>query len=164
MGSKKPKTQTAPSKPMLRVVAVHRNVTDRLDEWSGDFKWSTVAARFEAILVSLEAGDVGKAQLLMKAMLRYPPIRNGGGVLEYGKVQRGGAPRVFVLNKFDSFFFVAAGLEEGNTGCPEIEVARIRGTQLSKLEPQPSVEAYQKALGRDYDVWPVPALGTRETR
>lgn len=149
---------------MLRVLAVHRNVTERLEEWSSDLKWSMVATRFTVILNAIKAGEIEKAQMLLKTMLRYPPIRNGGGVLEYGKVQRGGAPRLFILYKFDSFFVVAAGLEEGSTGCPEIEVARSRGTQLSKLEPQPSVEAYKKALGREYEVSPIPETGTRETR
>ena len=164
MASKKAKTPTTPDKQMLRVVAVHRDVSKWLEQWSSDFTWSTAAGRFTVILNAIKAGEIEKAQLLLKIMLRLPPIRNGGGVLEYGNNQRGGAPRLFVLNKFNSFFFVAAGLEEGSTGCPEIEVARFRGTQLSKLEPQPSVEAYKKALGPEYDVGLIPPTGTREKR
>lgn len=163
MGSNKPKTPPDSIKPMLRIVAVHRSVTERLNEWSEDLTWSTRAARFQAILNALKAGKLQEADLLLKTMVRSQ-IHNSDGVVEYGKRQRGGAPRLFVISRFASYFFVAAGLEEGSTGCPEIEVARSRGTQLSKLEAQPSVEAYKKALGRDYDVWPVPTVGTRETR
>lgn len=163
MGSKKAKIQTAPSKPMLRVLAVHRDVTERLEEWSSDLKWSTVAARFVGVLNSLRKGNIEEAEMALNSLYRST-IYEAGGVREYGRNQRGGAPRLFVLLRSKSFFFVAAGLEEGSTGCPEIEVARSRGTQLSKLEPQPSVEAYKKALGREYEVSPIPETGTRETR
>lgn len=163
MASKKAKSQPSPETSMLRVLAVHHCVTERLDDWASEPKWSTVAIRMMKTIDMLKRGKVAEAEMALDSLFRSV-IHESAGVREYGLRQKGGAPRLFVLHRIKSFFFVAAGLEEGSTGCPEVENAKERGRQLSKLAPLPSVDALKRVLGREYDIWLIPDQGTRETR
>ena len=122
------------------------------------------AAKIDAALTDLRVKNVAdendehveRAEVALKQAFHKPVTGASGDLKELGKNMQGGAPRVFLLRRYNSYFFVAAALEEGNSGCPEISVAKQRSSQIVSLGQQPTLADYRTALGTDYQVDLIP--------
>lgn len=156
MSHKKPKGRpSTPQAPVrFRVVAVHVDVVERLEAWLHEAGWCQAASDFQAMLDLVEEGDLPAAELLFRSQSRDAV---GEGVQEYGKKQKGGTLRLFVLREFDSYFFLAVGLKKTNAGAAEISTSRDRAKAIKKIGKKSSLLDYQQALGDRYRVAVIPS-------
>ncbi len=115
-----------------RVVAVHDDVKELLTDWSKDKNHKSVATKIHN-LIKAYGNDEKSTVDAIKRQLAVDPIHGCQGLVELGpKQSKGGAARIFLLDKYCIAFFVAGGVEKGSTGV-NIDEARKRANELKKL-------------------------------
>lgn len=130
-----------------RVLAIHRDVSGSIDSWASAPAKAHFAARLQAIFVELRAGSEDQAEMLLKNAMRCAVKGADGNLLELGPNAKGGAPRAFVLRRYESYFFVAACVEEGQRGCRCLPDAKSRARDICLwAQPPASLRDYQKLL------------------
>jgi len=135
----------------LRYVALHSDVRGCLDQWALDSTYRSFAAKFEAMLRAFSMGQEDHANVLHSCLLRAKI--KGAKLLEYGGVQKGGAPRVFGVRFREAYIFVAAGVEKTNTGCRTIGLARGRANELvPRLKTVKTAQDFCLVIGAVYNV------------
>ncbi len=151
MPPKKPKGAPPNPKPAprFRVCAVHEDVAERLAGWLTEPSWCNAASDFQAMLDLVEEGDLEAAEVLLRSQSRDVV---GDGVCEYGKNQKGGTLRLFLLREHDSYFFLAAGLKKSNDGAVEIKPACARARAIKKMGKQSNLSDYKAQLGDKFRV------------
>lgn len=157
---------------MPRFVAIHSEVVEELRKWKeGDHvaraQWT---ARLTSVLRNLKRGgrSVDDAEMALR-QLHHKPLKGAeGDVTELGKNCKGGAPRVFLLRRHRGWIFLAAGVEEGSSGAPQIPSAKARSKALcadtltavrqrvqkatSTGKPPAALNVLRAWLGSDYEI------------
>ncbi len=148
------KKRNVPDKPSTppRVYAVRSDVRAHLDAWAKDRVKATFAAKLEAVFRFLTAGKVSSAEMILNRLIRCPVAKAKGDLKELGPNQKGGAPRVFMLLRHRNYYFLAADLEEGNSGCRIIPTAKSRSAAICSSTSPRSLDEIKKMLGSDYKV------------
>lgn len=141
------------------MLVVQEDVQDMLEQWSTHQGRKHTAAQMLAALDLLRRGCVEAADVILKVSNRGSIVRAEGDLRELGKNCKGGAPRVFLLRRFRSYFFVAAGVEQGSTGCPEIPLAIVRALAIVRYRPEPvTLQDFAAMVGGGHRVDQIPEL------
>lgn len=83
-------------------------------------------------------------------------LRSYKRVKEYGTKQKGGAPRLFALEEYRSYFFLDADIEKGG-GSRKIPTAIERADAILRISPVPqSLRDWETALGEEWTVELIP--------
>jgi hypothetical protein len=148
-----PPPKSAPKEPACRVVAVHRSVINKLAGWETSTGWVQAATDFRAVIDLLEDGDIDAANQQLRHLYRDAI---GEGVREYGKNQKGGTLRLFVLQEYQCYFLLSAGLKKHNKEAAEADPARKRARAIKQTGQQSSKADYERILGDSFDVKAIP--------
>lgn len=119
---------------LSRFLAVRKDVRSKLDDWARSTSSGgrhVAAATMATLLNRIRACEFDYVEKLLQNFGRGAVKNVDGSLVELGKNAKGGAPRVFLHLRRRGFIFVAAGVEEGSTGCDELEDARQRTNALS---------------------------------
>jgi hypothetical protein len=136
----------------VRLVAIHKDVVAEMRKWEAEGNHKVAKGK---MLAACEA-FLERDDRLYEALLRQSDcekLKNGSGVLELGpKQKKGGAPRLFMLRRKDALVLLAAGVEKGNRGVKEMEVATERAALIPSADALGSPRAAGAALGTTYQV------------
>lgn len=144
----------------LALIALHREVQEHLERWSQDTNYRVFASKFFAMLTAFRAGQVEIACILHDNIFWTRLKRDKGAkVDEYGKRQKGGAPRIFGMRLQTSYIFLAAAVEKQEDGSRAISVAcsRADAIEAKVKQEKPETEAqFREILGLAYKVDSIP--------
>lgn len=120
-------------------VLLHDDVMQLLNDWKMSKEHCAMAQKIMNLVNAFLENDRGLVNAI-KRQLAVESVHGCTGLQELGpKQSKGGAARIFILDKFCTAFFVAGGVEKGVSGIKIVE-ARARADEIKRIFKAESTE------------------------